>query len=135
MLLRPALTSRASPSPSSRGLFPCTFPRWRPGLQPRTRGSCCWGIERGQGCARGGGRRFALPASKVLWKGTSWRGSSSRGLTELMCGPPCIANSQTHGTRCSGPLATSVFWVGMARIGRQQPMPAGGGPAKEDKPP
>ena len=35
-------------------------------------------------------------------------------LTELMCGPPSIANSQTNGPRCSGPLATSVWleWKG-----------------------
>ena len=50
VLWRPALTYRASPSPFSRGLSPCTS-LLRPALRPRTRRSCCWGIERGQGYA------------------------------------------------------------------------------------
>ena len=62
MLWQPASTSHASPSPSSRGLSPCTFPRWWAALRPRTRRSCCWGIERGQRYAWGGDWRFALPS-------------------------------------------------------------------------
>ena len=110
VLWRPALTSRASPSQSSRGLSPCISPRWRLALRPRTRRSCCWETERGQGFAWAGGWRFALPASPALWTGTSWKDSSSRGLTGQMCGPPSIAGSQMHGRRCSGPLVTSVWW-------------------------
>ena len=68
------------------------------------------GDREGQGFAWAGGWRFALPASPALWTGTSWRDSSSRGLTGLMCGPPSIAGSRTHGRRCSGPLVTSVWW-------------------------
>ena len=110
MLWRPALTSRASQSRSSRGLSPCISPRWRLALRPRTRRSCYWETERGQGFAWAGGWRFALPASPALWTGTSWKGSSSRGLAGQMCGPPSIAGSRTHGPRCSGRLVTSVWW-------------------------
>ena len=68
-LWRPALASRASPSPSSRGLSPRTFPRWRPGLQPRTRGSYCWRIKRGQGCAWGGDWSSHCPPPQSCGKG------------------------------------------------------------------
>ena len=36
-----APTSYASLSEANPGLSPCTFPRWGPGLQPRTRRSGC----------------------------------------------------------------------------------------------
>ena len=110
VLWRPALTSRASPSQSSRGLSPCISPRWRLVLRPQTRRSRCWETERGQGFAWARGWSFAQPASPALWSGTSWRDSSSRGLAGLMCGPPSIASSQMRGPRCSGPLVTSVWW-------------------------
>ena len=110
MLWRPALTSRASPSQSSRRLSPCISPRWRLVLRPQTRRSRCWETERGQGFAWVRGWKFAPPASPALWTGTSCGDSSSRGLAGRMCGPLSIASSQTRGPRCTGPLVTSVWW-------------------------
>ena len=64
VLWRPAMTSRASPSQSSRGLSPGIFPRWRLALRPQTRRSCCWGTE-GPGLRLGRGlevRTASLPS-------------------------------------------------------------------------
>ena len=78
-----------------------------PAVAARSR---CWETERGQGFAWVRGWKFAPPASPALWMGTSWGDSSSRGLAGLMCGPLSIASSRTCGPRCTGPLATSVWW-------------------------
>ena len=65
------------------------------------------GDREGPGLRLGRGLEVRTARLPVLWKGTSWRDFSSRGLTELVCGPPSIASSRTHGPKRSGPLATS----------------------------
>ena len=63
MLWRPALTSHASLSQSSRGLPPCTFPRWRPGLQPQTRRIRLLGDREGPGLRLGQG--LQVPTARL----------------------------------------------------------------------
>ena len=74
MLWRPALTSRASPCQSSRGLSPCISPRWRLALRSQTPEDLLLGDREGPGFRLGRGvevrtARLLSPVDRDILEG------------------------------------------------------------------